>query len=292
MPTCAEFPGLRPLRRREFEQFRQLAHEKFGLDLKSGKEQLVASRLGKTTLELALGSFQDYYEHIMADTSGEALISMIDALTTNHTSFLREPAHFDFLRTVIIPGLESRDRIRIWCAASSTGQEPYSIAFCLLEQLIARGNREIEILASDVSRRVLQVAARAVYARECLDPLPQAWLSKYFLRGTRHSQGLYRVKPEVQKLLAFRRLNLIEPLPVMPPFPVILCRNVLIYFDKATQGRVVNALAHCLEPGGYLFIGHAESLTGIDQPLQYIQPAIYQKAGQPNRPVSRTKVRP
>ncbi len=279
MLSREEISAIRPLTGKEFEQFRVLAYKTFGLDLKEGKEQLVSSRLGKLIAGLNFRSFHDYYDHVVADKTGEALLAMVDALTTNHTSFLREPAHFDFLRDRIVPELATRDRIRIWCAASSSGEEPYTLAFSVLEALSAGSRARVEIVASDISTRVLEAAQRAVYPAERLQTLSPALQSKYFLRGEGGSKGFYKVKPEVRRLVEFRRINLVEPYPDMESFPVIFCRNVMIYFDKPTQERVVNRLSHYLEPGGYLFIGHSESLMGTDQPLEYVLPAGYRKPG-------------
>ncbi|MGA2269938.1 MAG: protein-glutamate O-methyltransferase CheR [Bryobacteraceae bacterium] len=268
---------VRPLTAREFEQFRRLAYEKFGLDLRSGKESLVSARLGKKIRELNFRSFQEYYRHVTEDRTGEALIAMIDALTTNHTGFFRESAHFEFLRKTILPGLRERDRIAIWSAACSTGEEPYTIAFCLLEELGEAALAKVRILATDISTRVLASARRATYPAECFDGIPAHRFHRYLLQGEQRWKGWYRVKPEVQAVVEFRRLNLMEQFAHLGLFSVIFCRNVMIYFDKATQQDVANRLAGCLEPGGYLLIGHSESLNSVDHPLRYVQPTIYRK---------------
>ncbi|MGC9947837.1 MAG: protein-glutamate O-methyltransferase CheR [Bryobacteraceae bacterium] len=267
------------LRRREFEAIRRLAYEKFGLDLRKGKEDLVAARLGKRMREGGFASFQAYYQHVVADSSGEALIGMIDALATNHTSFLREAAHFEFLRANVIPGLRGRPRIELWSAACSTGEEPYTLAFSLCDQLGADAFRKVRILATDISTKALAAAQSAVYPAERFSAVPPGWLRQFLLRGEGRWKGFYRVKPEVRGQVEFARLNLVESFPQRGLFPVIFCRNVMIYFDKVTQEAVVNRLAACLEPGGYLFIGHAESLTGVRHDLTYVRPAIYRKPG-------------
>lgn len=271
----ADVQGISTLTSREFEQIRRLAKQKFGLDLRQGKESLVAARLGKKIRQSSFRSFEQYYRHVVHDETGEALAAMIDALTTNYTSFLREPAHFEFLSKTILPELRSRDRIEIWCAACATGEEPYSIAFSVLDQL--KGGQTVRIVASDISRKALDTARAGVYAADRLEGLPPGWLRKFFLKGERKWEGWYRVKPEVVRLIEFRRVNLIEPFPANWRFPVIFCRNVMIYFDREVEQELVNRLAGCLEPGGYLLIGHAESLTGIRQPLEYVRPAVYRK---------------
>jgi chemotaxis protein methyltransferase CheR len=266
-----------PLTSTEFEHFRKLAYEKFGLDLRSGKEQLVAVRLGKKLRELRLRSFRDYYQYVVNDSTGEALISMIDALTTNHTSFFREPAHFEFLRRNICPMLKTRERIAIWSAASSTGEEPYSIVFSLLEELGMAALPKLQLLATDISTRVLGNAKKGVYPAARFRDFASHQLRPYLLRGEGEWKDWYLVKKEVRAAVTFQRLNLMEPFSNVPAFPLIFCRNVMIYFDRPTQENLVRKLSDRLEPGGYLFIGHAESLNGVEHGLQYIQPAVYRK---------------
>jgi len=269
---------LRPLTSREFEQFRQLAYQRFGLELKDGKQGLVSARLGKKLREQGFLTFQDYYEHILADSTGEALVGLIDALTTNFTSFLREPAHFDYLRKAILPEIPGSERIRIWSAACATGEEPYSIAFSVLEELGAKAWGRVELLATDISTKALGTAQKAAYPAERFEGLPQEWLRRYLLRGEGRWQGWYRVKPEVRSVVEFRRLNLMEPFAHLPRFHVIFCRNVMIYFDKPTQADLVARLAGRLEPGGYLLTGHSESLLGSHPGLQYVRPAVYRRS--------------
>jgi chemotaxis protein methyltransferase CheR len=276
MPSL-DAPPLRPLTQREFEQFSHLARNTFGLDLRAGKEALVAARLGKVAGKLRMRSYREYYEYVLADRTGQALLAMVEALTTNHTAFLREPAHFEFLAKVAVTEWRGRNRIRLWSAACSSGEEPYSAAFCLLDSLSPAA--AIEILATDISSRVLEAAANGVYAAEKLRDVPRHWLSRYLLRGHGHAEGLYRIKPEVQRLVRFERLNLIEPFRNREPFSVIFCRNVMIYFDRPTQESLVSRAAALLEPGGYFFIGHSESLSSIEQPLEYVCPAVYRKPG-------------
>jgi len=268
---------VRPLTAHEFEQFRKLAYEKVGIDLRPGKEQLVSARLGKKMRELHLHSYKEYYRHVQDDKSGEALIAMIDALTTNHTSFFREIAHFEFLRKTILPGLRNRDRISIWCAASSTGEEPYSIAFSVLDELGMEALPRLQITATDISTRVLTIAKRGAYPAERFRDFPPQQLRSYLLRGEQKWKDWYLVKKEIRAAIAFDRLNLMDDFIHAGPFPVIFCRNVMIYFDRPTQENLVRRMSHYLEPGGYLLIGHAESLNGTNHSLQYIRPAVYRK---------------
>jgi len=259
----------------EFNQITELAYRTCGIDLKSGKEELVQARLGKKIRQGKFGSFKEYYEHVVADRTGEELIALLDALTTNFTSFLREAGHFDFLRKTIAPGLKGP--IRIWSAACSTGEEPFTIAFSLLEELGMPAASRIHILASDISSRALAAAERGVYATERFKDFPPDWPRKYLLRGSDNADGWFRVKPAIRHMIEFRRLNLMETFVPPKPFQVIFCRNVMIYFNKATQEQLVNRFASCLEPGGYLLIGHSESLTGLQHPYEYIKPAVYRR---------------
>src|SRR5580658_8265627 len=170
-----------PLGPRDFEQIRQLAHGTFGLDLKPGKEDLVSARLGRLLRKGGFRSFQDYYQHVLADRSGVALAAMIDALATNHTAFLREPDHFTFLREEILPALASRESVELWCAACSTGEEVWTLAMILNE---ACPQRRISIVASDISNKALAAAQAAEYPQDRLQGLPAMWLSRYFVAGS------------------------------------------------------------------------------------------------------------
>jgi chemotaxis protein methyltransferase CheR len=215
---------------------------------------------------------------------------MIDALATNFTSFLREPKHFEFLVTELLPTWIDRAEIRLWSAACSTGEEPYTLALTLLDGLSRASRCSIRVLATDISTRALDAARKGVYPMERFQDFPSAWLPKYLLKGEGRSAGFYRVKPEVRRLIEFRRLNLIEPFSHPRPFAAIFCRNVMIYFDKLAQAGLVERLAACLEPGGYLFVGHAESLVGARSNLEYVRPAVYRKpaASPPPEPRRRT----
>jgi len=257
----------------EFQQIRQLAHSAFGLDLRPGKEELVSARLRRLLRTGGFRSFQDYYRHVLADGSGIALATMIDALATNHTAFLREPDHFTFLREQVLPSLTAREIVEIWCAACSTGEEVWTLAMVLNE---ACPQRRISITATDISNKALAVAQPAEYSADKCRGIPAAWLSRYFVPGNGPVKT-WHIAPAIRAQAAFRRINLVEPLPWGRLFPVIFCRNVMIYFDRQTQEQVVGRLTASLEPGGYLFVGHAESLTRIAHSLDYVRPAVYRK---------------
>ena len=268
----------------DFRKIKQLAHERFGLDLKDGKEALVAARLGKHLRERGFNSFSQYYDRVLSDPSGDTLIELIDSLTTNHTSFLRERAHFDLLARVVDEELRNAATIQIWSAASSSGEEPYSLVMSLLAGSggappieLGEARRRFRILATDISTRVLGMAKRGVYPAERFREVPEAWKRMFLLRGEGSSAGLYKIRPEIASLVEFSRLNLIEPFTHRRMMHVIFCRNVMMYFDKATQQDIVSRLTECLAPGGYLFVGHSESLTGIEHELQYVRPAVYRR---------------
>jgi chemotaxis protein methyltransferase CheR len=265
------------LKTKEFDQIRELAYRYCGLNIHAGKEELVAARLGKIMREQEIPTFRQYYEYVTADTSGQALVTMIDALTTNHTSFFREPQHFEFLTGVILPALANRSQVDIWSAACSTGEEPYSLAMATLEHFEKTHTPEIRILATDISTRAIAAGEMGIYPVERVQSMDRSTMKKFLLRGSGKSEGLCRIKPNVRGAVQFQRMNLMEPFPSVGTFPLILCRNIMIYFDAPTQEQLVRRLCDQLEPGGYLFIGHSESLNGIAHPLKYVRPAIYRK---------------
>jgi chemotaxis protein methyltransferase CheR len=266
--AITEPPELRP---QEFDQIRLLAQRTSGIDLQPGKEELVSARLRRLVRAGGFRSYREYYEAVVADRTGKSLARMIDALTTNHTSFLREPDHFDFLRLHVFPQWSGRRHIEIWSAGCATGEEAWTLAFLAND---AFSGRVVRITATDISTRAIECAARGTYPAGRCDELPTEWLLRYF---NAEPSGTYRVMPSVRAQVSFERLNLVEPFPLRRPFPLIFCRNVMIYFDRSTQERVVQALAECLEPGGYLFVGHSEGLTRIRHQLEYIGPAVYRK---------------
>ncbi len=264
----------RPLTPQEFEKIRRMAYETFGLDLKPGKQALVSARLGKQLRGAGFRTFDQYVRHVEQDSTGQALIAMVDALTTNFTSFLREPAHFNFLTGTIWPGFRNRTRLDVWSAACATGEEPYSIAIALMGASNTVFPGGFRVLATDISTRALAVARAGMYTKDKVQPVGHM-AGKYFVHCK--ADDSFQVRPEVRNLVDFGRANLVEGKLPAGPFHVVFCRNVMIYFDKPTQERVVNRLAGCIEPGGYLFIGHSESLTGIRHPFTYVQPAIYRR---------------
>ncbi len=269
---------------RLFQQFSSLVYEECGIHLHKGKKSLLEARLAKRLRATGLTSPKEYYDFIHSEEGQEERIQFFNAVSTNLTYFFREPKHFEFLEQKALPEIVQRNRkegtsrIRIWSAGCSTGEEPYSIAMCVLENLDHAARWDFKILATDISTRVLQVAQNGVYEKSKIQNVPPALRSRYFLPyadGGR--KGLYQVSKELKRVVTFRRLNLKDPYPFKGPFDVIFCRNVMIYFDKPTQEMLIQKMAHYLRPGGYLFVGHSESLTGLSHPLKYIKPAVYQK---------------
>ena len=262
-----------PLRPEEFQRISELARRTFGLQLRSGKEEFVAARLRRLVQRESLGSFEQYYRRVTEDKTGVALAAMIDALATNHTSFLREPDHFAFLREQVVPGFKARPAVDIWSAACSTGEEVWTLAMVLNE---AMPGARVRLFGTDISNRALHTAAEARYSAERCAALPAHWLWR-FMQPEGQPPAAYRVSTELRRPASFQRLNLTGPYGWLRPFPVIFCRNVMIYFDRPVQEMVVQRLTQFLEPGGYLFVGHAESLAGIDHKMEYLRPAVYRK---------------
>lgn len=264
----------------EFQQFRTLIYDESGISLSDQKKSLLASRLSKRLRDLGLATFSEYYAHVREDHTRQEFTQLLDLISTNKTDFFREPKHFDFLRERILPELESEKRIRIWSSACSTGEEPYTIAMTLFESVQHPSQWEFKILASDLSTRVLAKAASGVYDEDRFRDVPPDVLQRHFLRGRGEQTGVFKVKPHLASAITFRRLNLMDDrFPIKNPLDLIFCRNVMIYFDRPTQQTLVNKFHHYLKPGGYLFIGHSESLQWVDHPFKSLAPTIYQKEG-------------
>ncbi len=270
---------------REFQRFRVLVARQTGIALTDSKRQLVCSRLGKRLRHYGYATFGQYYEHLVGrDPEGEELLQMVNAITTNKTEFFREPHHFELLRSEVLPAMAIRAaagaprRLRIWSAGCSSGEEPYSIAMTLLAAKM--GIWDARILASDIDTDVLSQGQQGVYPAERLANVPRDLRERCFSRGRGRHDGLWRVRSELRDLVVFRRINLREAAwPIRALFDCIFCRNVLIYFDRALQQEVVGRLVTHLRPGGYLFLGHSESLLGMSEGLSYLGNTVYRKAG-------------
>lgn len=262
----------------EFELFKSLIYQQVGINLDTPKKTLLVSRLGKRLRELNLSTYKDYYDCVSGKEGEEELMKLLDLISTNKTDFYREPVHFDFLRDQVIPQMQATRTLRIWSSASSSGEEPYTIAMTLADAIPDINRWNIKILASDISTRVLSKAASGIYENERVSQLPQELVKRHFLRGKNGQAGKVCVRPQVANMVAFRRINLMDPaFPIRSPLDVIFCRNVMIYFDRPTQAKLMEKFHRYLRPGGYLFIGHSESLQWIDHGFRYLKPTIYQK---------------
>ncbi len=270
------------MRESEFEFIRNLVYQRSRICLDAGKREMVSARLGKRLRATNLTSVTDYCRLLQSPQAGEELAHLIDTISTNHTFFFRENAHFDFVRDRIVPEMRQRQRterwprLLAWSAACSSGEEPYSLAITLQEALGTEWDWHIQ--CTDISHRILDQAGKAIYRQDIIERMPAATVKKYFQKGVGPQEGNYRVRSELRSRLSFHQLNLLDresPLPDL--FHVIFCRNVMIYFDRQTQEELVRRLAKKLIPGGYLLVGHSESLTGINHSLELVRPATYRR---------------
>lgn len=282
----------------EFNLFQELVRRHSGISLGPHKRPLLLSRLAPRLRALGIHSFAEYHRRVTGAGSQAELERMLDCICTNETRFFREPRQFELIRRTLLPEWSSRlepkraagaaptvpathRRLRVWSAACSTGEEPYSVAMTLLDGLApthADPRLAIEILATDLSTRVLDRAQRAIYPIERASEIPLDYLRAYMLRGQRSHAGEMKAGPEIRELVTFRRENLLEVTPQkLGRFDLVLCRNVLIYFDAATKATVLDRLVDCLNPGGYLFLGYAESLNGQVRGLLNVAPSVYRR---------------
>jgi chemotaxis protein methyltransferase CheR len=273
-PTGTPFDtGLEPTDR-DLAAIIRLVYERSGIALHAGKRQLVTARLQKRVRAGGFGSFAAYLRHVQSDASGAAITGLLDSIATNHTHFFREARHFDFLAERMAEmAARRRGTVEGWCAACATGEEPYTIVMRLREA----GHEDVRLLASDISTKALATARAGVYRLDKVGDVPLPLLRAYFEKGLGEQAGLARVRAELRRQIEFRALNLLEVGSLGRQFDFVFCRNVMIYFDKAVQQRVVTMLERHLTPGGYLFIAHSESLTGITHRLQPVLPAVFRK---------------
>ncbi|QZI68425.1 protein-glutamate O-methyltransferase CheR [Pseudomonas protegens] len=258
----------------EFQQFRGMIRDVAGISMSDAKKQLVSGRLAKRLEFFKLSSYGGYYRLLMKDKA--ELQVAVDLLTTNETYFFREPKHFDFLQHEVLPELRGNGPVRIWSGACSTGEEPYTLAMILGSSL---GARPWEILASDISSRVLDKARAGRYPLDAIKGIPPALLNRFCLKGVGSNHGVFIIEPTLASRISFMPINLNNPLPAVGQFDVIFLRNVMIYFDNQTKTQVVQRLLGHLRPGGYFVISHSESLNGITDELQLVRPSIYRKPG-------------
>jgi chemotaxis protein methyltransferase CheR len=262
--------------------------QELGIKMSDAKRPLLQSRLQRRLRALGLDTLEAYQEHVFHSAHGEEeRVHFIDAITTNKTDFFREPTHFEYLTRTALPELEPARRpatpespwhLKLWCAGCSSGEEPYTLAMVLSEFARSRPGFDFSLLATDISTRVLHHAQLGIYDEDRVAPVPLPLRTRYLLRSKDPTRAQVRVAPDLRRRVSFRRLNFMDSTYAVPErFEVIFFRNVLIYFDKPRQQDVVRKLCRHLIPGGHLFVGHSESLAGLDLPVTAVAPAIYRR---------------
>jgi len=259
---------------REFHAIRTWIREAAGINLSEQKKALIVGRLASRLRHYGLESYGQYFGLLQSGAHPTELQAAVDLLTTNETHFFREPKHFDFLREKILAGRQAGRAFRAWSAASSTGEEPYSIAMTLADSL---GEAPWEVVASDLSSRVLARAETGHYAIARAKTIPRAYLQRYCLKGVASQEGTFLIDPRLRSRVRFMQVNLVAPLPQLREFDVIFLRNVMIYFDMPTKLEVVSRMLPYLARGGHIIVGHSESLNGVSDALKSVQPSIYRR---------------
>lgn len=280
------------LSQKSFDRFASYITTELGIKMPETKMTMVQSRLMRRARELQLGSIDEYSEYFFTSPNGEEREYFINAITTNKTDFFREPEHFNFLVSTALPNLCAENdmrisRMNIWSAGCSSGEEPYTLAMLLSEHALQNNGFRFAVLATDISTKVLECARRAVYEEQLTLPVPAVLRQKYLLRSKDHTSGLVRISPALREKVSFHQLNFMsDSYHIQDMFDIVFCRNVLIYFDRATQEAVIRKICQNINPGGYLFIGHSESLAGMDVPVQQVKTAVFrmpQSGAEPSR---------
>jgi chemotaxis protein methyltransferase CheR len=270
---------------KEFDRLSQFIVTHCGIKMPPAKKIMLESRLQKRLRSLGMASFRDYCDLVLNSSEGSTeLVHMIDAVTTNKTDFFREPLHFEFLAEAALPeflnegATGGKKKFTVWSAGCSSGEEPYTLAIVLNEFASQHPDFDYAILATDISTKVLEKARLGIYDQNLVLGVPLLLKQRYFLRSKDHNKGLVRVAPELRSRVSFQRVNLMdEHLMVPERMEAVFCRNVLIYFERATQYKLLSRLCRCLKTGGYLFLGHSETVHGFDLPLARISSTIYRK---------------
>jgi len=259
-----------------YDMFRKLIYDKAGIALGTGKHALVHARLGKRLRALGLSDYDSYLKYLIQDSSQEEIIQLLDVISTNTTSFFRESIHFELLTEIVNNWIKSgKKRLRVWCAAASTGEEPYTLSM-VCQEAFKGTTVDLKILCTDISTKVLRISKEGEYSFDKMSGIPTEYRNRWFEVG--HDPQKLRATEALRAPLTFARLNLMEnPYPMQGPFDVVFCRNVMIYFDRDGREKFVKEAYRLLAPGGYLFTGHSESLTGIANGLKTIKPSVYQK---------------
>jgi chemotaxis protein methyltransferase CheR len=277
--------GIRPLTDREFKLFQSLIHKEAGIYLSEVKKALLVGRLSRRIRELGLDSFEAYYRHVVDGPNPAERVELINNICTHETQFFREPRQFEYLEQTVAPRLRAEaeagtrpKQIRAWSAACSSGEEPVSMAMSLLYHFPASAGWTVEVLATDISTRVLDKARAATWPIERAAQIPPAYLKRFMLRGTGEHHNRMKAGPEIRSVVRFQQLNLqADSYAVGDGFDMIFCRNVLIYFNAATKEHVVTRLLGRLAEDGLLFLGHAESLTGMRDAPRAVVPTVYSR---------------
>ncbi len=266
--------------RRTFDTFRKLIYDKSGITLGEGKEALVSARVGKRLRALGYDNYKDYLQFLTGDSeeSESEFIEFLDVISTNVTSFFRENDHFVFMADYVKRMLsEGRDKVRIWCAASSSGEEPYTLAMTFLENA-THFHGDCKILATDISTKILKMARAGRYPEAKMQGVSPQLRSKYFTHEGAGANKVYTVSDTLANMITFKRLNLSKPpFPMKGPFDLIFCRNVMIYFDNIVRKKLMDEFSRLLRPGGYLMVGHSESMAGMLCDMDTVQPSVYVK---------------
>lgn len=266
--------GLMSLTEQQYNHISSILNHASGIVLKGNRQTLVKSRLAKRLRALKFESFDQYIDYINSVRGANEIIRLVDAMTTNKTGFFREPSHFDYLSNKILPQLKSR-KIRFWSAACSSGEEPYSLAILLNEQIKDIEKKDVKILATDISCSMLKKASDAIYHKEHLAGLSAEYVSKYFKKIC--SVPKYQLMDSARAMVYVSFLNLMAKWPMRGAFDVIFCRNVMIYFDVKTREKLIERFWNCLSANGFLFVGSSEGLSGVKHKFKYIKPSIYKK---------------
>ncbi len=265
------------MQRSVYIDFRRVVYEATGINLGPHKDALVAARIGKRMRALGIESHRDYLKRVVADESGDEMTQLVDAICTNVTSFFREEEHFTLVRSVVLSGMEhGQTRFRIWSAACSTGEEPYSLAMALRDVLAARPDVDLKILGTDLSTKALRIAQEGRYPASRVVGVHKDVLKRHFSRSGKSDATTYTVRPDVAAPVLFRQLNLSRPpFPMKGPLDVVMCRNVMIYFDKDVRERLLGEVYRLMRPGGLILVGHAESLSGVESGFKLVTPSVY-----------------
>lgn len=283
--ACQRVDSATNLSNDDFSRLSQFIYKQCGIKMPMTKKTMLEARLQKRLRGLGMRSFRDYCDYLFSPQGiQQELVQMIDLVTTNKTDFFREPDHFDYLQQRVLPEWVQKHgggigrRLMVWSAGCSTGEEPYTLAMVLNEFAESCAGFKFQILGTDISTRVLEKARTAIYEEDRVEPVPMPMKRKYLLRSRDKGSGLVRIAPELREKVQFRRLNFMDSdFGIRESIDIIFCRNVIIYFDRPTQERLLNHFYSHMTPGGYIFMGHSETLNGLDVPLITVHPTIYKK---------------